>query len=175
MFFKSKEEKEKSKKEKINKKASSAEFMGKCIQNVGNIPSGSFCSLKIDPYKSILTITHNKVTAEIPLERILGFSLDDEIKLKSGKTSIGGAIIGGALFGGSGAIIGSGFKKGNTEKRWIGTLLYKSISGETEEINFIASGVIGEYKGNSPTLMHLNFQSALSNLLLQDSPDRFTL
>lgn len=166
-LFKAKEEREIAQKRKISKKANDALFLGKCVQNIGPIMIGEICSLSIDVDNDKLQIKSGKKTAKIPLNRILGFSLNDEVTLSHGKTSIGRAVIGGFFFGDSGAIIGANSKKGNTETRWIGTLLYTDKQGDTVETNFIAQGFTGEYRKKQVPTLHYNFETALRNLLNQ--------
>ena len=55
----------------------------------------------------------------------------------------------------SGAIIGANSKKGNTETRWIGTLLYTDKQGGTVETNFIAQGFTGEYRKKNKYLLYI--------------------
>lgn len=66
----------------------------------------------------------------------MGFSINDEASLSSGKISIGGAIIGSAIFGPVGGVLGGLQKKGKNKISWIGTLLYESKEGERKELNF---------------------------------------
>lgn len=166
-LFKTKKEREIAKEKRINKKANSAVFLGKCVQNIGPIMIGEVCTLSIDVDNGNLEIKSGKKTAKIPLNRVLGFSLDSEVTLAHGKTSIGRATIGGFLFGDSGAIIGANSKKGNTETRWIGTLLYDDKQGDTIETNFIVQGFTGEYRKKQIPTLHYNFETALRNLLNQ--------
>ena len=73
----------------------------------------------------------------MPYNRILGFSINEESVLSSGKISLSGAIIGGALLGPVGATIGALSKKNKNKVNWIGTLLYESKEGEQRELTFL--------------------------------------
>ncbi len=64
----------------------------------------------------------------------VGFSINDEASLSSGKISIGGAIIGSAISGPVGGVLGGLQKKGKNNKiSWIVRFLYESKEGESEK------------------------------------------
>ena len=137
IFFKSAEEKatKQRKKDEIMEKGTS--YMGYPLQNLGPITAQSIVTIKMHPNEQKISLVSGNNKLELPYERILGFSIDDESALSSGKVSIGGAIIGTALFGTVGGVAGALHKKGKSKISWIGTLLYKSKDGENKEISFL--------------------------------------
>lgn len=137
IFFKSVEEKaaNQRKKDEIMEKGTS--YMGYPLQNLGPITTQSIVTIKMHPDEQKISLVSGKNKLELPYNRILGFSINDETTLSSGKVSIGGAIIGAALFGTVGGVAGALHKKGKSKTSWIGTLLYESKDGENKEINFL--------------------------------------
>ena len=111
-------------------------YMGYPLQNLGPITAGSIVTIKMHPNEQKISLSSGKNSIDLPYSRILGFSINYEASLSSGKISIGGAIIGSALFGSTGAILGGLRKKGRNKISWIGTLLYESKEGEKKELNF---------------------------------------
>jgi hypothetical protein len=97
LFFKSSDEKAASqrKKDEIMEKGTS--YMGYPLQNLGPITTNSVVTIKMHPDQQKITLTSGKNEIELPYDRILGFSIDEEAKLTSGKISLGGAIIGSEL------------------------------------------------------------------------------
>ena len=133
-FFKSSEEKELKQRKKDEIIESGASYMGYATTNIGPI-------LK----EQKVTLSASKDKLDLPYNRILGFSINEESVLSSGKISLSGAIIGGALLGPVGATIGALSKKNKNKVNWIGTLLYESKEGEQRELTFLT------YALGSPT------------------------
>ncbi len=137
LFFKSSEERAISqrKKDEIMEKGTS--YMGYPLQNLGPITTNSVVTIKMHPDQQKITLTSGKNEIELPYDRILGFSIDEEAKLTSGKISLSGAIIGSALLGTAGTVVGALHKKGKNKISWIGTLIYESKEKERKELNFL--------------------------------------
>lgn len=162
---KTEEEKMEQRNKQKEKNERYASFMGTTVQNIGPIARGSIVTISLDPQNRKLIISWAKTKLEIPYEHIIGFSLDDEVSLSKGKTSLGGAVIGGALFGPAGALIGASRKKGNTDVEWIGTLRYYSKDGSQQELNFIEYGILGNYTGKNKNTTHAFFEKSVNNIV----------
>ncbi len=136
LFFKTPEEKAKAKRKKDETMERGTSYMGYPLQNLGPITAESIVTVKMHPDEQKISLSSGKTSIDLPYDRILGFSINDEASLSSGKISIGGAIIGAAFFGAAGGVIGGLRKKGKNKISWIGTLLYESKDGEQKELNF---------------------------------------
>ena len=136
LFFKTSEEKAASQRKKDETMEKGTSYMGYPLQNLGPITTGSVVTIKMHPDEQKISLTSGKNSIDLPYDRILGFSINDETSLSSGKISIGGAIIGSAIFGPVGGVLGGLQKKGKNKISWIGTLLYESKEGERKELNF---------------------------------------
>ena len=144
-FFKSSEEKELKQRKKDEIIESGASYMGYATTNIGPILKDSVVTIKMYPKEQKVTLSASKDKLDLPYNRILGFSINEESVLSSGKISLSGAIIGGALLGPVGATVGALSKKNKNKVNWIGTLLYESKEGEQRELTFLT------YALGSPT------------------------
>ena len=106
-FFKSSEEKELKQRKKDEIIESGASYMGYATTNIGPILKDSVVTIKMYPKEQKVTLSASKDKLDLPYNRILGFSINEESVLSSGKISLSGAIIGGALLGPVGATIGA--------------------------------------------------------------------
>lgn len=136
-LFKSADEKAASQRKKDDIMEKGTSYMGYPLQNLGPITSDSIITIKMHPAEQRITLSSGKNEIELPYDRILGFSIEEETTLTSGKISLSGAIIGSALLGPAGMAFGALHKKGKNKVRWIGTLLYLSKEGTPEELNFL--------------------------------------
>ena len=136
LFFRTPEEKAVSKRKKNEIMEKGTSYMGYPLQNLGPINTESVVTIKMHPDDQKISLSSGKNSIDLPYNRILGFSINDEASLSSGKISVGGAIIGAALFGPVGGVLGGFQKKGKNKITWIGTLLYESKDGEQKELNF---------------------------------------
>lgn len=167
-FFKSKEEK---KQEKELKRESSLMFMGESMQAIGKIPCGKCVGLTLKPTEQVLNIHNDKTDITLPYSRIKGFKLEDEVTLAKSGSGIGGAIVGGALFGGVGAVVGQNVKKGKTDVKWIGTLMYEDKEGNLQELSFIQWGISGYYQGSNKHWGASQFENKLNEIAGKNGED----
>ena len=163
-LFKTKEEKEKIKKERELKKESSLRYMGKNLEPIGQIPQGSFVILSLIPEKSCLNIRHQKTDITLPYERIISFTVNNEVSLTKSGSTIKRAAIGGFLFGDTGAVVGGMSGKGNTTVKWFGTLLYKDKDGNNKELNFLEETLTGCYKNANKSYMARQFEETINKI-----------
>lgn len=164
-LFKTKEEKELKKKEKELKKESSLMYLGNSLQPIGQIPQGSHVILSLIPEKSCLNIRHLKTDITLPYERIISFTVDNEVSLTKSGSTIKRAAIGGLLFGDTGAIVGGMSGKGNTTAKWFGTLLYKDKDGNDKELNFLEETLTGCYKNANKSYMAKQFEETINKIV----------
>ena len=161
LFFKSEEEKEEARAKKEAKREKSVLYMGTALQNIGPILQNASVGITMDPENQRVRIHNQKNDIYLPYDRILGFSINKDTELVSGKISVGGAIVGAALLGPAGAILGGLSKKNKNKINWIGTLLYKDKDGNDSELNFLTD-TIG--KAEKKTDAMINFENAMNNV-----------
>ena len=136
LFFKTSEEKAASQRKKDETMEKGTSYMGYPLQNLGPITTGSVVTIKMHPDEQTISLTSGKNSIDLPYDRILGFSINDEASLSSGKISIGGAIIGSAIFGPVGGVLGGLQKKGKHKISWIGTLFTTYTLGNPDKKTF---------------------------------------
>lgn len=169
-LFKSKD-KDQRKQERELKKEASLIFLGESLQPIGKIPSGTTVGLTLKPADKVLNIHHDKIDITLPYERIRGFKLEDETTLKKSGSTIGRAIVGGTLFGNTGAIVGGMSAKGNTNTKWIGTLLYVDKDNNPQELLFIQWGLTGHYEGATKHWGASQFEKKINEIVSNYSED----
>jgi hypothetical protein len=170
-LFKSKEEKEQRKQEKELKKEASLIFMGESLQPIGKIASGKTVGLTLKPNEKVLNIHHDKIDITLPYERLKGFKIEDETTLAKSGSTIGRALVGGALFGKTGAIVGGMSAKGNTNTKWIATLIYEDKEGNLQELNFIQWGLTGHYEGATKHFGASQFEDKINEIVSRYGED----
>lgn len=161
----------KSPEEKQRKKEASVSFLGDALQPIGKIPVNGACGLSLKPDQRVLNIHHCKIDITLPYERIKSFRVENETTLAKSGSGLGGAIVGGALFGGAGAIVGQNAKKGKTNIKWIGTLIYEDKEGNLQSLSFIERALTGLYDGENKSLAAMAFENVVNRIGSDSSED----
>lgn len=137
------------------------QYTGFSTENIGPICKNDLVTIKMLPDLQKIELSSKGNKIELPYDRLIGFSIEDEAKLTSGKISIGGAVIGGALLGPAGAVVGALSKKGKNKINWIGTLVYADKNGERKELCFLTN-TLGN--PNKKTFVMTQFETAMNNI-----------
>lgn len=135
------------------------------MQRLGNIGSGAYVQLKLNPATACLKIIQGKDTITLPYGRINDFTVEDEVTLQKSGNTVVRALIGGQLFGDTGALVGAMSGKGNTNVKWIATLSYIDKNGDMQELHFLESAFLKPYQGAKRSVNATNFMIAIKKII----------